>query len=45
MIQVKNDGKLETNQTAASIAPRVKMAEIPIYDTTGALVGYININI
>jgi len=44
VFQVKNDGKLETNQTAASIAVRVKVAELPIYDTTGALVGYININ-
>ena len=44
VFQVKNDGKLETNQTAASIAVRVKVAEMPIYDTTGALVGYININ-
>ena len=44
VFQVKNDGKLETNQTAASIAVRVKVAEMPIYDTTGALVGYIDIN-
>ena len=44
VFQVKNDGKLETNQTAASIAVRVKVAEMPIYDQAGALVGYININ-
>ena len=44
VFQVRKDGQLETNQTAASIAVRVKVAEMPVYDTTGALVGYININ-
>jgi hypothetical protein len=44
VFQVRKDGQLETNQTAASVAVRVKVAELPIYDQTGALVGYIDIN-
>jgi len=44
VFKVANDGKLETNQTVASIAVRVKTAEMPIYDAAGVLVGYININ-
>lgn len=44
VFKVRKDGQLETNQTAASVAVRVKVAELPIYDTAGALVGYININ-
>jgi len=44
LLKVGAAGQLQTNQTAASIAVRVKVAEMPIYDQTGALVGYININ-
>lgn len=44
VFQVRKDGQLETNQTVASIAVRVKTAEMPIYDAAGVLVGYININ-
>ena len=44
VFKVRKDGQLETNQTAASVAVRVKVAELPIYDTAGVLVGYININ-
>ena len=43
VFQVRKDGQLETNQTAASIAPRIKTHEMPIYDTAGTLVGYIDI--
>lgn len=45
VFQVRKDGQLETNQTAASVAVRAKVAEMPIYDTAGVLVGYININL
>lgn len=43
VFQVRKDGQLETNQTAASIAVRVKTHEMPIYNTAGTLVGYIDI--
>ena len=43
VFQVRKDGQLETNQTAASIAVRVKSHEMPIYNTAGTLVGYIDI--
>ena len=45
LFRVGAAGELQTNQTAASVAVRAKVAEMPIYDTAGVLVGYININL
>ena len=45
LLALTNTGQIETNQTAASVAVRAKVAEMPIYDTAGVLVGYININL
>jgi len=45
LFRVGAAGELQTNQTAASVAVRAKVAEMPIFDQTGALVGYININL
>lgn len=44
VFQVRKDGQIETNQTTASVAVRAKVAEMPIYDAAGVLVGYIDIN-
>jgi len=40
-----NDGKIRTNQTAATGAARAKVAEFPIYDTAGVLVGFVDVNL
>lgn len=45
LLAITNTGQLETNQTAASVAVRAKVAEMPIYNAAGALVGYIDINL
>jgi len=44
LFRISGTGQLQTNQTAASIAVRVKTAEMPIYNQAGVLVGYIDIN-
>jgi len=44
LFRISGTGELQTNQTAASVAVRAKVAEMPIFDQTGALVGYIDIN-
>ena len=41
--KIRRNGAIDTNQTVASIAPRIKTAEMPIHDITGAVVGYIDI--
>jgi hypothetical protein len=41
--QISRNGAIDTNQTVASIAPRIKTAEMPIHDISGAIVGYIDI--
>jgi len=43
VFQIRKDGQIETNQTAASIAVRVKTHEMPIYNTAGTLIGYVDI--
>jgi len=40
-----NDGKIRTNQTAATGAARAKVAEFPIYDTAGVLVCFVDVNL
>ena len=41
--KIRRNGAIDTNQTAASIAVRVKTHEMPIHDISGAVVGYIDI--
>ncbi len=41
--KIRRNGAIDTNQTVASIAPRIKTAEMPIHDISGAVVGYIDI--
>lgn len=41
--QIRRNGHIETNQTVPSVAVRVKTAEMPIHDISGAVVGYIDI--
>jgi hypothetical protein len=41
--QISRNGAIDTNQTVASITPRIKTAEMPIHDISGAIVGYIDI--
>jgi len=41
--QISRNGAIDTNQTVASITPRIKTAEMPIHDISGAVVGYIDI--
>lgn len=41
--KIRRSGAIDTNQTAPSVAPRIKTHEMPIHDITGAVVGYIDI--
>jgi hypothetical protein len=41
--KIRRNGAIDTNQTVASIAPRIKTHEMPIHDISGAVVGYIDI--
>jgi len=41
--QISRNGAIDTNQTAPSVAARVKTHEMPIHDISGAIVGYIDI--
>lgn len=41
--QISRNGAIDTNQTAPSVAVRVKTHEMPIHDISGAVVGYIDI--
>lgn len=42
---VSTIGEILTNQTAPSVAVRAKVAEMPIFDMAGALIGYIDVNL
>lgn len=41
--KIRRSGAIDTNQTAPSVAVRVKTAEMPIHNISGAVVGYIDI--
>jgi hypothetical protein len=41
--KIRRNGAIDTNQTAPSVAVRVKTAEMPIHDISGAIVGYVDI--
>ena len=43
LFQINDSGEIMTNQTAPSIAPRIKTHEMPIFDQAGTLIGYIDI--
>jgi hypothetical protein len=41
--KIRRNGAIDTNQTAPSVAVRVKTHEMAIHDISGAIVGYIDI--